>query len=101
MDVFSLNVEVNIFGEKTSFVLSPINIPYFSWLCQLLRSQSHSFCEAGMYEVVGGSRVNESLFVGHGVTCAKRNWNAHRSIASNVHRVTMESPHPGRWVQVP
>jgi hypothetical protein len=55
MDVFSLNIEVNIFGEKTSFVLSPIDIPYFSWLCQLLLSQSHPFCEAGMYEVVGGS----------------------------------------------
>jgi hypothetical protein len=55
MDVFSLNIEVNIFGEKTSFVLSSIDIPYFSWLRQLLLSQSHPFCEAGMYEVVGGS----------------------------------------------
>jgi hypothetical protein len=71
MNMFSLNVEVNVFSEKTSFVLSPINIPYLMRLCQPLCSQSHLFCETGIYEVVGGSQINKSLFVGHRVTCAK------------------------------
>src|SRR5258708_3159004 len=48
---------------------------------------------------VTGSDVTQSLFIGHCVTCANRNWNTHRLIASDIHRVTFESPHPGRRVQ--
>ena len=32
---------------------------------------------------------------------ANRYWNAHRSIVSNVHSVTTNSSHPGRWVRAP
>ena len=86
-------------SKKTSLVRGAVYIPYFSRLTKHPWSEPHLFSEVEVDKVVRCSWINKSLFVGHRVTCVKWNWNMHRSIASNVHRVTITSPHPGHWVQ--
>src|SRR5258708_8236800 len=75
------------------FVHCSVDIPYFTGVREFFCSYSHSCCKMGVHEVVGGSGIYQSFFVAHCVTCANRNWNTHRSIASDIHRVTFESCH--------
>src|SRR5258708_39821582 len=86
-------------GEIPPFVQGPLNVPYFLGVWKFFCSYPHSFRKMGVHEVVSSSEIYQSFFVGHCVTCANRNWNAHRSIVSDIHRVTFKSPHPGHRVQ--
>jgi hypothetical protein len=85
--------------DLSSFISSIIDVVDVFGLIKFSCAQSHPFYEVGVYEIVSGSQVHQHSYVSHVRTCTNRNWNLHRMVGSNVHRVTMHCPHPGRWVQ--
>ena len=99
--MFSLGlyVQCGIVCDAPSFILCVVYVPDLVRSRKWNGSQFHPFGKCWADEVVGGSRVHQYFDVSHDVIRLNGHWNLHRLKVCDYYRITIDCPHPGRWVQ--